>query len=62
MSTRRILEGPKAFHCPEHDLDMGLLRYGMEPEHNETYGVWKCPRGDMWFESEGADEWEKWEE
>jgi hypothetical protein len=41
---------------------MFLHRYGMEPIHNETYGIWRCPEGELWFESESADEWEEWDD
>ena len=63
MTDLAIRHGPKAFHCPEHAIEMSLHRYGMEPEYGETYGIWCCPiGGELWFESEGEAEWTEWEE
>lgn len=62
MTDLTLKHGSKAFNCPRHDVGMSLYRYGMSPE-GETYGVWLCPdEGEQWFESEGANEWEEWEE
>ena len=63
MTDLTLRIGAKAFHCPRHDVDMSLHRYGMEPRTMDTYGIWRCPDGgELWFESEGAEAWEEWED